>query len=66
MALIVPDDVAHLRAASKKISLELEALAKSGNARWSDDQSKELGKIYQIVLNTHDALFHMIDANKES
>jgi len=65
MGSIIPENVNNLRLLSKQLAAELDTVVKKGGEVWTDEQAKQLGKIYQILQNTHDALYAVADANKE-
>jgi hypothetical protein len=63
MSMIIPPKAyANLRA-SKEAADKLTAVVKRGRNIWTADQEEQLSYIFQVIKETHDALFKIVEAN---
>jgi hypothetical protein len=63
MAITVPDRALMQLRASKAASDRLAATVKRSRNTWTKDQEDQLSLIFQVVKETHDALFNIVEAN---
>lgn len=64
MSLIIPDRAQMQIRESKVAADRLEALIKRNGSPWTKDQQDQLAAIYDVIKQTRDALYNIVEANK--
>jgi hypothetical protein len=63
MAIIIPDRAYAQLKASKAASDRLTTTVRRSKNTWTTAQEEQLSLIFQVIKETHDALFNIVEAN---
>ena len=63
MAINIPPKVYAQLRASKTASDRLMATVNRSRNTWTTDQENQLSLIFEVIKETHDALFNLVEAN---
>lgn len=64
MSLIVPERAQMQLRESKIAADRLGALIKRNGTPWTKEQEDQLAAIYEVIKQTRDALYNIVEANK--
>lgn len=63
MSLIIPERAYMKLRAAKPIAQRLTNAVQKGKNTWTEEQQDQLSFIYQVIMETHDALVNIVEAN---
>ena len=63
MSLVVPERALAQLRSSKAASEKLTQSVRLSRNTWTSEQQEQLGLIFQVIKDTHDALVNIIGAN---